>query len=200
MDTDNPCPLTQSHTKPPGAPAQPAEPGPNPAGRGAELNVYITHPTHWAGTRPKGTQPPTATRKTTLNAGQCVRQPREGRGRNRQTPPKKKRGGGGGGHENAPQPPHRPPTPQETAKPPAQKAPKAGPPKGHRGTTQPKLARPSQEQRPSGKMDAQNAQTDATQKKKEPATHPQKEGTGGQGPQGPRQGQPAPGKIKKSTP
>ena len=42
-------------------------------------------------------QPPTAARKTTLNAGQCVRQPREGRGRNRQPPVKKKTEGGGGG-------------------------------------------------------------------------------------------------------
>ena len=98
---DNPNPLTQSHTQPPGAAAQPAEPGPNPAGRGAEPNVYIAHPTHGAGTRPSRTQPPTAARKTTLNAGQCVRQPREGRGRNRQTPPKENRGGGGGGERTA---------------------------------------------------------------------------------------------------
>ena len=63
--------------------------------------MYIIHPTHGAGTRPSRTQPPTGTRKTTLNAGQCVRQPREGRGRNRQTPPppKKNRGGGGGARE-----------------------------------------------------------------------------------------------------
>ena len=82
-----------------GAAAQQADPGPNPAGRGAEPNVYITHPTHGAGTRSCKTQPPTATRKTTLNAGRCVRQPREGRGRNRQTPPKKEKNSGGGGGE-----------------------------------------------------------------------------------------------------
>ena len=61
--------------------------------------MYIAHPTHGAGTRPKRTQLTTAAWKTTLNAGQCVRQPREGRGRNRQTPPQKKkqqRGEGGG--------------------------------------------------------------------------------------------------------
>ena len=89
--------------QPPGAAAQPAEPGPNLAGRGAEPNVYIAHPTHRAGTRPSRTQPPTAARKTTLNAGQCVRQPREGRGRNRQTPPqrRKDRGGRGGGERKA---------------------------------------------------------------------------------------------------
>ena len=95
---DNPSPLTQSHTQPPGAAAQPAEPGPNPAGRGGEPNVYIAHSTHGAGTRPSRGQSPTAARKTTLNAGQCVRQPREGRGRNRQAPPpeKKTQGGEGG--------------------------------------------------------------------------------------------------------
>ena len=61
--------------------------------------MYIAHPTHGAGTRPNRTQPPTAARKTTLNTGQCVRQLREGRGRNRQPPPRKEKrteGGGGG--------------------------------------------------------------------------------------------------------
>ena len=59
--------------------------------------MYIAHPTYGAGTRPHRTQLKTAARKTTLNAGQCVRQPREGRGRNRQAPPpeKKKRRGEG---------------------------------------------------------------------------------------------------------
>ena len=120
---NNPSPLTQSHTQPPGAAAQPAEPGPNPAGRGAEPNVYIARPTHGAGTQPNRTLPPTAARKTTLNAGQCVRQPREGRGRNRQPPPppkkRKKKGGGGRGggaktaysHQTARQHHKRPPNP-----------------------------------------------------------------------------------------
>ena len=67
--------------------------------------MYIAHPTHGAGTGPNRTQPPTAARKTTLNAGQCVRQPREGRGRKRQAPPQKKgknnRGGRGGGAKTA---------------------------------------------------------------------------------------------------
>ena len=59
--------------------------------------MYIAHPTHGAGTRPDTTQLKTAARKTTLNAGQCVHQPREGRGRNRQAhpPPEKKRRGEG---------------------------------------------------------------------------------------------------------
>ena len=63
----------------------------------------MAQPTHGAGTRPNRTQLKTAARKTTLNAGQCVRQPREGRGRNRQAPPpqKKKEGGGGKGTKTA---------------------------------------------------------------------------------------------------
>ena len=97
--------LTQGHTKPPCATAQPAVPEPNPAGRGAEPNGYITHPTHGAGARPGNTQPPTATRETTLNANQCVRQPREGRGRNRQTPPPKKNRGGARERPTATKPP-----------------------------------------------------------------------------------------------
>ena len=80
--------------------------------------MYIAHPTHGAGTRPNRTLPPTTAQKTTLNAGQCVRQPREGRWRNRQAPPPKKRGGKEGGRGNSPQPRNRPPTPQEAAKPP----------------------------------------------------------------------------------
>ena len=86
--------------------------------------MYRAHPTHGAGTWPHRTQLKTAARKTTLNTGQCVRQPREGRGRNRQAPPqKKKRKGGGKGkrHENSPQPPNHPPTPPQAARPPPQK-------------------------------------------------------------------------------
>ena len=68
QDTENPVPLTQGHTKPPGAAAQSAEPEPNLAGRGSDPDVYITHLTHGAGARPGKAQLPTATRKTTLNA------------------------------------------------------------------------------------------------------------------------------------
>ena len=81
--------------------------------------MYIAQPTHGAGTRPHRTHLKTAARKTTLKAGQCVRQPREGRGRNRQAPPpkKKKEGGGGKGtktahsRQTARQHHHRRPTP-----------------------------------------------------------------------------------------
>ena len=68
----------------------------------------ISKPTHGAGTRPNRTQLKTAARKTTLNAGQWVRQPREGRGGNRQAPPPKKRRGEGekaGKHPTAAKPP-----------------------------------------------------------------------------------------------
>ena len=146
--------------------------------------MYIAHPTHGAGTRPNRTQPPIAARKTTLNAGQCVRQPREGRGRNRQAPPRKKKTteGGGGGRETSPQPPNRPPTPPEAAKPPPTKAPKTGPPKRHRGTIQPKPATPSQEQRPTGKMDTETCRHTPQQNKKKRASSPaRKKGDGGTG-------------------
>ena len=66
--------------------------------------MYIVHPTHGAGTRPNRTQLKTAARKTTLNAGQCVHQPREGRGRNRQAPPQKKKKRRGEGEKARKQP------------------------------------------------------------------------------------------------
>ena len=141
--------------------------------------MYIAHPTHGAGTWPSRTQPPTAAPKTTLNAGQCVCQPREGRGRNRQAPPQKKTGGGkGGGRKNCRQPPHHPPTPQEAAKPPIQKAPKTGPPKRHRGTTQPKPATPSQEQGPNGKKETQKHADTHHEKKKSQQPSPKERGWG----------------------
>ena len=95
--------------------------------------------------------------------------------------------------EKSPQPPNRPPTPQEAAKPPTQKAPKTGPPKRHRGTTQPKTATPSRRQRSTAKKGHRNMQTHTTLKKqkKEPAAQPERKGMGGQGPQAPGQGQPA---------
>ena len=189
---DNPSPLTQSHTKPPGAAAQPAEPGPNPAGRGAEPNVYITHPTQGAGTRPNGTQPPTATRKTTLNAGQCMRQPREGRGRNRQTPPKKKRGGGGGGARERPTATKPPANTTRDGQTPYPEGTKGRTPKGAQrdhpaktGNTKPGAAAHRKKGTPKT-----HRQTPC-KKKKEPANHPEREGMRGQGQQGPGHGQPA---------
>ena len=141
--------------------------------------MYITHPTHGAGARPGKTQPPTATRKTTLNADQCVRQPRQGRGRNRQTPPQKKTVGEGGArtahsHQTAHQ--HR----KRRPNPPQRRHRRQDPSKGHRGTTQPKPATPSREQRPTGKRDTQNTQTHTTLgREKKTNNAAQKRGDGG---------------------
>ena len=104
--------------------------------------MYRAHPTHGPGTWPHRTQLKTAARKTTLNTGQCVRQPREGRGRNRQAPPKKKKKKGGGKgkrHENSPQPPNHPPTPPQAARPPPQEKKKKKKKRGdpRRGTGEP---------------------------------------------------------------
>ena len=163
---------------------------------GTEPNVYIARPTHGAGTRPSRTQPPTAARKTTLNAGQCVRQPREGKGRNRQAPPRKEKTGGGGGggertahshqtarqhHKRRPNPPprrHQRQVPKEAQ----------GDHPAKTGNTKPGAAA----RREKGHR---NMQTHTTLgKKKEPAAQPEREGMGRQGPlnspQGPGQGQP----------
>ena len=96
--------------------------------------VYITHPNHGAGARPSQEQAPTATRLAKPNDDQCVHRPREGRGRNRQTPPPQKKMGNkqraetrkkGGGQEADTQPQSHAATPQEEGKPPGQATPKA---------------------------------------------------------------------------
>ena len=169
-----------------------AEPGPNPAGRGAEPNVYIAHPTHRAGTRPNRTQPPTAARKTTLNAGQCVRQPREGRGRNRQPPPPppKKEGGGEGGarkHPAAMKPPANTTRGGQTPHPEGTKdrTPKEaqGDHPAKTGNTKPGTAA----QRESGHR---NMQTHTTKKKRASSPAP-KTGDGGTGTTRPGTGKPS---------
>ena len=136
--------------------------------------MYKAHPTHGAGTRPHRTQLKTAARKTTLNAGQCVRQPREGRGRNRQAPPppqKKERRGEGEKARKQPTAAKLPANTTTGGQAPPQKAPKTGPPHRHRGTAHPKPATPSQWKRTTGKRD--------TEKKKKRATSPaRKKGDG----------------------
>ena len=188
--------LTQGHTKPPGATANPAEPEPNPAGRGAEPHVYITHPTHGAGARPGKTQPPTANRKATQNADQCVRQPREVRGRNRQTPPPEKRKNNRRGrgartahshhatHQHHNRPPNSPPRRHR----------RQDPPKGRQGTTQPKPATPSRGQWPTGRRDTKNTRTHSTLGQKKTQTANNTAGMkriGAQRTRDPRPGQPA---------
>ena len=107
--------LTQGHTKPPGTAAHQAEPEPSLTGGGAEPSLYTTHTTHGAGAQPGKTQPPTAIRKATQNADKCVHQPREGRGRDRQTPPRRENRRGGTrtakSHHNAHQHHNRRPNP-----------------------------------------------------------------------------------------
>ena len=183
----HPSPLTQNHKHPPGAAAQPAEPGPNPARRGAEPTVYIAHPTHGAGTRPHRTQLKTTARKTTLNAGQCVRQPREGRGRNRQAPPPQKEKKKGGGrlawHENSPQPPNRPPTPPQAVKPSPRRHRRQDP---HRGTGGP----PTQNRQHQASNSGPRGKGTPIRKKKkkgEPPAQPERKGMEGQGPQSPKE-------------
>ena len=142
--------------------------------------MYIAHPTHGAGTRPHRTQLKTAARQTTLNAGQCVRQPREGRGRNRQAPPppKKKKGGGRGKrHENSPQPPNRPPTPPQAAKPPPRKGNEDRTPTEAQGDHPPKTGNTKPVTAAHGEKGHRNEK-----KKKKRATSPaRKKGDGGTG-------------------
>ena len=78
---------------------------------------------------------------------------------------------------------------------PPQKAPKTRLPKRHKGTTHPKPATPSQEQRPTGKMDTETSK----KKKGEPAAQPERKGMGGQGPRGPGQEHPKGKKKAQKT-
>ena len=143
--------------------------------------MYIAHPTHGAGTRPHRTQLKTAARKTTLNAGQCVRQPREGRGRNRQAPPpqKKKEGGGGKGtktahsRQTARQHHHRRPSPppEGTEKRTPTEAQGDHPPKT--GNTKPVTADHGEKEH-------------GIKKKREPPAQPERKGMEGQGPKSPK--------------
>ena len=157
--------------------------------------MYIAHPTHGAGTRPNRTQPPTAPRKTTLNADQCVRQPGEGRGRNRQaTPPQKKkqqRGEGGGAlkQPTATKPPANTTRGGQTPRP--RKHQREDPQRGtaKTGNTKPGTAVHREKGHP--KMQTH------TKKKKEPAAQLERKGMGGQGPQGPGQGHPATNTTKQ---
>ena len=162
--------------------------------------MYIAHPTHGAGTRPNRTQPPTAARKTTLNAAHCVRQPREGRGRNRQPPPpKKNKGGGGGGgaktahsHQTARQHHQRRPNPAP------RRHQRQDPQRGTGGPPSQNRQHQARNSNPPGKGTTKHADTHH-EKKKEPAAQPERKGMGGQGPQGPGQAHPAKRNQKESA-
>ena len=156
--------------------------------------MYIAHPTHVAGTRPSRTQPPTARRKTTLNAGQCVRQPREGRGRNRQAPPPKKKGGGaGGGAREQPTATKWPANTTRGGQTPHPEGSEDRTPKEAQGDHPAKTGNTKPGTAAHREKGHRNMQTHTTlkKKKKKPAAQPERKGRGGQGPQDPGQGQPA---------
>ena len=147
--------------------------------------MYGAHPTHGAGTWPHRTQLKTAARKTTLNTGQCVRQPREGRGRNRQAPPqkKKKKGGGKGRrHENSPQPPNHPPTPPQAARPPPRKKKKK---RGTPAEAQANHPPTTGNTKPVTADHGEKGQKKKKKKKREPPAQPERKGMEGQGPKSP---------------
>ena len=181
--------LTQGHTQPPGAAAQPAEPEPNPAGRGTEPKVYITHPNHGAGAQPGKTQPPTANRKAIQNANQCVCQSREGRGRNGQTPPQKKNRGGAQEPPTATapltnttrgrQPPHPDGTEDGTRQ------------RGARGPPSQNRQHQAEGSGPPGEGTPKTPEHTPRGKKQQQTTRPGREGIGAQRPRDPRPGQPA---------
>ena len=127
-------------------------------------SVYIAHRTHGAGARPSQAQAPTATMLATPNASQCVHQPGEGRGRNRQTPPLRKKKENkqtaqtkrkwGRRQTNSRKAAHQ--LHKRRANPPArqhQRRHPTGPPKEHRRTAVPNLATPSRVQQPTGGKD-----------------------------------------------
>ena len=98
--------------------------------------MYITHPTHGAAAWPGKTQ---QTRKPHRMPTSACTSPGKAEGGTGRPPPIyiyiyiKSTGRGGGGRETSPQPPHRPPAPQEAANPPTPTAPKTGRPKGAPG-------------------------------------------------------------------
>ena len=147
--------------------------------------MYRAHPTHGAGTWPHRTQLKTATRKTTLNTGQCVRQPREGRGRNRQAPPpkKKKEGGRGKGTKTAHNRPtdrqhhHRRPAPPPGKK---KKKKKRGTPAEAQGNHPPETGNIKPVTADHGEKGHGKKK-----KKREPPAQPARKGMEGQGPQSP---------------
>ena len=155
--------------------------------------MYIVHPTHGAGKRPSRRQPPTAARRTTLKAGQCVRQPREGRGRNRQTPPRKKKTGGeGGGAREQPTATKPPANYTRGGQNPHPEGTEDRTPKEAQGDDPAKTGNTKPGTAAHREKGHRNMQTHTMlEKKKEPPAQPKRKGMGGQGPEGPGQGQPA---------
>ena len=173
--------------------------------------MYIAHPTHGAGTWPHRTQLKTAARKTTLNTGQCVRQPREGRGRNRQAPPpkkkkKKREGGRGKGTKTAHSRPttrqhhHRRPGPPPRRKKEKKKKKKRGTPAEAQANHPPKTGNTKPVRADLGEKGQKKKK-----KKREPPAQPERKGMEGQGPQSPekktkKRKEKTKAKKKKNTP
>ena len=96
-----------------------------------------------------------------------------------------------GGRENSPQPPNRPPTPQEAAKPPHPEGTEDRIPKEAQGDHPAKTGNTKPGTAAHWEEGHRNMQTHTTRKKKEPAAQPERKGKGGQRPQGLAQGRPA---------
>ena len=172
--------------------------------------MYRAHPTHGAGTWPHRTQLKTAARKTTLNTGQCVRQPREGRGRNRQAPPPKKKKRRGEGEKARKQPTAAQPPANTTtggqAPPPGKKKKKrgGGTPAEAQGNHPPKTGNTKPVSADHGEKG--HGKKKKKKKKKKPPALPERKGMEGQGPQSPekkrKKGKKKPKrkKKKKKTP
>ena len=126
-----------------------------------------------------------------MRASACASQ-RKAEGGTGSPPPPKKRGGRGGGRENSTQPPNRPPTPPEAAEPPTQKAPKTGPPKGHKGIHPAKTGNTKPGTAAHREKGHRNMQTHTTKKKRKSASSPaQKKGERGKGTTRPGTGTPS---------
>ena len=147
--------------------------------------MYRAHPTHGAGTWPHRTQLKTAARKTTLNTGQCVRQPREGRGKPPPPPPpKKKRRGEGEKARKQPtaaQPPANSTTGGQPPPPEEKKKKKRGTPAEAQANHPPKTGNT----KPVTADHGEKGQKKKEKKKREPPAQPERKGMEGQGPQSP---------------
>ena len=160
--------------------------------------MYITHPTHGAGTRPSKTQAPTATQLTTPNANRCVHQPREGRGRNRHTPPPKI-GGGARDTPTAMKTPTHTTGGGQTLQPDGTEDGTHGAPRRNTGGPTnvnwrhpTESSGPSEDGKPCTRQHTPRWGRDRQKnREKNTQTQPEREGKGGERPREPRPGQPA---------
>ena len=174
---DNPSPLTQWHTKLPGAAAKPAEPGPNQAGMGGRAQRVHNPPDPWG--RDTAKQDPNANSNAEDHT-ECgpVHAPAQGGQREEQA----KSGGRGGGAENGPQPPNHPPTPRR-GQTPYPEGTEDRTPKGAQGDHQAKTGNTKPGTAAHREKGHQYAQTHTTLKKnnKRASNRARKRGEGGTG-------------------